>query len=365
MPHRFQIEFGGEIEHGEIFVVECLRGRRLFVLAIGEIVVELFVRFDMPIDIHRHESGELHEARIDVAESAGIAHRNGCGQHPLEPRDVSLVGKLIDLGRVDPAIDRPGHQRHASRLRRIGGLRHERHRAKNGYAGLADRKNMRARTHDLEIFDQVFDIFVDAETAGGNRHVARIMPIGNEHVVLGQQSAHRCAQQRREMAGERRHHEHARLGHCDVLLEMQERAEGRARGRLFPHFDFAVTDIDVGDAERRPGVREARARNQFVSGAQIAMDIVAEQRLRAGRKRHGRPGPNRGYHVGLSLVGEVQHPLPTGAAVRLATETPAPLKGKASAFLVALRQDCEHPAQWLREVELGNRRDWIAFNSSK
>jgi hypothetical protein len=40
------------------------------------------------------------------------------------------------------------------------------------------------------------------------------------------------------------------------------------------------------------------------------------------------------------------------------------LKGKASAFLVALRQDCEHPTQRLRGVELGNRRDWIAFNSS-
>jgi hypothetical protein len=64
---------------------------------------------------------------------------------------------------------------------------------------------------------------------------------------------------------------------------MQERAEGRARGRLFPNFDFAVTDIDVGNAERRPGVRETRARNQFLGGAQVALNIVAEQRLRTGR----------------------------------------------------------------------------------
>jgi hypothetical protein len=31
------------------------------------------------------------------------------------------------------------------------------------------------------------------------------------------------------------------------------------------------------------GVRETRARNQFVGGAQVALNIVAEQRLRTGR----------------------------------------------------------------------------------
>jgi hypothetical protein len=221
-----------------------------------------------------------------VPKSAGIAHRHGRGEHPLEPSDVAFVGQLIDLGRIEPAIDRPGHQSHAARLRSIAGLRHDGHRRENGNAGLADREHVRARSEQFKILDQVFDVLLHAEAAHGNRHIARIVPIGNEHVVLGQQSAHRRPQQRCEMPGERRDHENPRLGHRDVFFEMQKRAEGRARRRLFSHFHFAVTDIDVGNTKRRPRVGQTRARDQFVSGAQVALHIVPEQRLRTRRKRH-------------------------------------------------------------------------------
>jgi hypothetical protein len=115
-----------------------------------------------------------------------------------------------------------------------------------GCAGLPDCAiNARARTEKLEILDQVLDIFVDAEAAGGNRHVARIVPVGDEHVMLRQQRAHGRAQERREMAGERRHHENPRLRRRDVLLEVQKRPERSAHCRLFPYLDFAVADGDM------------------------------------------------------------------------------------------------------------------------
>ena len=40
-PHRLEIEFRGQVEHGEILVVEILRDLRLLDLAFDQCVVEL------------------------------------------------------------------------------------------------------------------------------------------------------------------------------------------------------------------------------------------------------------------------------------------------------------------------------------
>src|ERR1700731_3085548 len=47
-PHRLKIELGGQVEHGEIFVLERFRHLRLLVLAPCEQIVKLPVRFQMP-----------------------------------------------------------------------------------------------------------------------------------------------------------------------------------------------------------------------------------------------------------------------------------------------------------------------------
>ena len=163
--HGLQIEFRGEVEHGEIFVVERLRDLRLLVLALGEIVVELAMRLHMALDVHAHEGGELHEARIDPAERARIAQRHGGDQIALEPFDRLRIGELVHLGRIDAGVDRPRHQGHAARLRGIAGLRHHRGGDEHGDAGLAHRHHMGARPDRLQEADQVLDIFVEAEPA--------------------------------------------------------------------------------------------------------------------------------------------------------------------------------------------------------
>ena len=43
------------------------------------------------------------------------------------------------------------------------------------------------------------------------RHVARVVPVGDVDVVVGQHRAHGVAQQRREVARHRRDDQHARL----------------------------------------------------------------------------------------------------------------------------------------------------------
>ena len=100
-------------------------------------------------------------------------------------------------------------------LQRRGGLPscgHQRGGGEHLHAGLADREHVRAGADASQEMDDVGDIFVEAERAGGERHVAGVVPIGDVDVVVLQQGLDRVAQQRGEMARQRRHDQHARLG---------------------------------------------------------------------------------------------------------------------------------------------------------
>ena len=104
--------------------------------------------------------------------------------------------------------------------------------------------------------------------------------------------------------------EHARLRGIDVLLEVQERAEGRRQRGLLIHRHFAIADRDAVDAEGRARMREPGARDEFVSGRQVAQDRVvgdARQRLPERAQSRSRPGADRHHDVGMGLVGLVEH----------------------------------------------------------
>ena len=105
---------------------------------------------------------------------------------------------------------------------------------------------MGALADHLDELDQMSDIFVEAEAAVRREGRRAVVPVGDVDVVLGQHGADGAAQQRREMARQRRDQQHARLLGVDVLLEMQERAERRDMRRLLAHLDLAVADGDAG-----------------------------------------------------------------------------------------------------------------------
>ncbi len=126
---------------------------------------------------------------------------------------------------------------------------------------------MRARPDHFEKPDQVLDIVVEAEAAGRERRVARIVPVGDVDVVLGQHRLDGVAQQRREVAGQRRDEQHARLRAGDILGEMQQRAERRDVRRLLAHRQFLVADRDGVDAVGRAHMGQSRARDQLVGRA--------------------------------------------------------------------------------------------------
>jgi hypothetical protein len=106
LAYGLEIELGGEVEHGEIFVIERLDGLRLVMAAMHQVVVRLAMRIDMASDVHAHEYGE---SRIEAAERARIARRHARQQVLLQPLDRPGRGKLVDLvgltrGSIGPAI---------------------------------------------------------------------------------------------------------------------------------------------------------------------------------------------------------------------------------------------------------------------
>ena len=90
--HGLEIELGRQIEHGEIFVVEALDDLRLLDLAVGEVLVELLVRVVVPVDVHRHEGDELHEARDRPRRRAPRYLR---GTRAMRLRSNQLIGLLV------------------------------------------------------------------------------------------------------------------------------------------------------------------------------------------------------------------------------------------------------------------------------
>src|ERR1700704_1575460 len=65
-----QIELGGEVHDGEIFVVEGAVAVGRIVVAFHQVLELAHVGVDVPIEIHADEGGELQEARIDAGQRA-------------------------------------------------------------------------------------------------------------------------------------------------------------------------------------------------------------------------------------------------------------------------------------------------------
>ena len=114
VAHGLDVEFRRQVHHREIFVVEGLDDLGLLLLALGEVIGEIDVLLDVAFEIHRDESGELHEAGIDLPERALALKRHVVDQVLLEPFDRLALGEFVDLGRLDAGVDRAGHQASAS-----------------------------------------------------------------------------------------------------------------------------------------------------------------------------------------------------------------------------------------------------------
>ena len=100
------------------------------------------------------------------------------------------------------------------------------------------------------------------------------------------------------MARQRRHQQHARLLGLDVLPEVQQRAERRDMRGLLAHLHLAVADADLADAEGRPCVGQAGARDQLAGRREVrttpwpGMPTPVSPNVGPRRRANARTGPS-------------------------------------------------------------------------
>ena len=182
-------------------------------------------------------------------------------------------------------------------------------------------RDERRREHGNEDRDQelhVLDVVVEMKGALGQRHHARVGPVGDEDLVVMQQTLHRVAQQRGMVTRQRCHHQHRRLllhgVECAAVvgeaLEAQQPTEGLLHRHLLLHGDLHVRDQGRGDAEWRLFVFLGQAVQQVETGRNALgqwelckrrQRVVVELGGSAGELREGR------HQCALGLVDLVKH----------------------------------------------------------
>nr|GEU28069.1 hypothetical protein [Tanacetum cinerariifolium] len=288
---RVQVIFSRHVQHGVVFVVElAVRFGRFFV-ALDQVIVKVAVAFGVPARVHGNEAGVLQEARIHLASEAGVIGRHRIDHGVFEPREFFLGGQVVDGRGRAARVDRAAHHGHGFGQLGIVGGGHQGNRGQHRHRGLAYGNHVHVRAQQANKILHIINVVVEVEGAVGERHHARVGPVGDVHVVLDQQAAYGVAQQRGVVARQRRHQQHGGLRQglgllvVQVFLEMDQAAE-----RLVDH--HALDDahrLVVGraldgrrvDVERRLFIILAQSVHQFVTGR----DALRKRRVR--QRRHG------------------------------------------------------------------------------
>ena len=304
-----QVVLGRHVQHGVVFVVELAVRRRGIQVALQQVLVEIPVRGLVPLRVHRHETHVLQETRVHAATLAGIVHRYVVDHVVLEPRQRLAGGQVVDRGRGFAGIDRPAHHHHRFR-QRLAMRRHQRDRGEHRHGRLADADHVEVVGADVA--DEVLhvgDVIVQVERALAGRDHARIGPVGDVDLVVGEQGLHGVAQQGRVVAGQRRHHQHAGvvLQVAQLVfvvgetLEAQQPAERFFQRHPFHDRDRRAIDLDLVDPELGLLVVLAEPVHQLEGGGGA---------LRA--RQRGQPTVVGGIHLGAG-IGEVRVGRQSGA----------------------------------------------------
>ena len=190
---RLEIEFGGHVADGAIFVIEFLGLVRTLAITIDQMLEHFPMAHHVIAEVHRHETGELQEAGIDAAPGARIPGRNRCDHIFLEPCIRPRRRVLVDSGGRLARVDRSAHHRQRARAALVLVGRHDGCGGEARNRRLAHREHMRARPDMLEPADQIVDIIVEIEFARFQRDVAGIAPVGDPHVMVGDHPLDRAA----------------------------------------------------------------------------------------------------------------------------------------------------------------------------
>ena len=138
---------------------------------------------------------ELHEARVDAAAARRVsASGTRLIRLLLEPVDRLAGGQLVDRGRADAAVDRAGHQRQAAR-RAPGASSSD----ISAIAASAATQGWQIATTcapgpDARAGTRIRCSMYSSspKRPAAQRHVARVVPVGDVDVVVGAASCARC-----------------------------------------------------------------------------------------------------------------------------------------------------------------------------
>src|SRR3546814_4510938 len=91
LPHRLEVKLCGHVTNRAILLVKIFCGIRTFIIALDQVPEHLPMAHQMIAQIHGHESGELHEARIDLSARAGIRSE----EHTSELESLMRISSAV------------------------------------------------------------------------------------------------------------------------------------------------------------------------------------------------------------------------------------------------------------------------------
>ena len=308
LEHRLdglEVIVGVHVEHGVVLVVELAMRLGAVVVTLDQVIEIVVMAVGVAVRVHRDEAGMLQETWIDPAAGPREVVRHPVDHVVLEPLEGAVHREVVDLGRRLARIDGAAHHGHRQR-RLLAAAGHQRDGGQRRHGRLADADDMAVVVAALQVVDevlQVVDVVVEVELALGQRHQARVLPLGDVDLVVLEHGAHGLAQQGRIVArqgSDDQHHRLAleageRLGIVAEALEAQQVAEGLGHLDPFLDRDLHPVDVDGADAELGLFVVLAQAVHQVEAGGQAL-------RHRRHADRQHRVGEHLGRHLGQ--VGE-------------------------------------------------------------
>ena len=275
---------------------------------------------DVPLDVHRHERRQLDDAGVDAAAGAGVPGGHRVDEPALEVAERLGLGGGVDPVGVHAGVDRAGHEGEAGGLRGVvrGGEQRDGREHRDG--GLADGDDVGVGPEVPQRLHHVLDVLVEAEPAVLDRDVARVVPVDDEHVVVGQQRADGGPDQGGEVPGHGPDDQHPGLAGDRRLPEVQQGAERRGQHRPLGHRGQLAVDRHHVDAEVGAVVGGTSVGDDVAGRPQVADGGRAGERggQRAQRLRGQLGGSQGGCACStVQLVGAVEHgDLPVAARER-------------------------------------------------
>ncbi len=259
--HRGQVELGGHVHDGKVFVIEAVVLVVVARLAFRRTHDLVEKGLPVPLTIHRDEGLQLQQARIDQPPGTAILEADALDHRLFQLAHRDPAAKVGHVGGGGIGVDRPADQRQGAGLRlglllgQIGG------RGEGQGGRLADRDHVDVGAQELHEVHEVERVILDIELAFADRDVAGIVPVGHIDFAIGQKAGNGRAQQRGIVSRHRRHQEHAaRFGRAAGGLEVDQVAEGLGDQRF--HRDDMVAPViahHTADAPVRLGDHPGKA----------------------------------------------------------------------------------------------------------